>query len=123
MSDITGTVIELKDFLFDINTQITIKYNGKKHPVLTFEKGRVLIIPDYQREMRWKKETLFSLMNDISHGNKFLGNIILSSANDKDFYIIDGQQRLVSLNMLVNFIKFEYGSEINDIENLIDIIK
>ena len=47
----------------------------------------------------------------------------MSSANDKDFYIIDGQQRLVSLNMLVNFIKFEYGSEINDIENLVETIK
>ena len=121
MSDITGTVIKLRDFLFDVDTQITIKYNGKKHPVLTFEKGRVLTIPDYQREIRWKKETLFSLMNDNSHGNKFLCNIILSSSNDKDFYIIDGQQRLVSLNMLVNYIKFEYGSEINDIESLVEI--
>ena len=121
MSEITGTVIKLRDFLFDVDTQITIKYNGQKHPVLTFAKGRILSIPDYQREIRWKKETLFALMNDISHGNKFLGNIILSSANDKDYYIIDGQQRLVSLNMLVNFIKFEYASEINDIESLVEI--
>lgn len=121
MSEITGTVIKLRDFLFDVDTQITIKYNGQKHPVLTFSKGRILSIPDYQREIRWKKETLFALMNDIFHRSKFLGNIILSSANDKDFYIIDGQQRLVSLNMLVNFIKFEYASEINDIENLVEI--
>ena len=35
MSDITGTVIKLRDFLFDVDTQITIKYNGKKHPVLS----------------------------------------------------------------------------------------
>ena len=83
MSEITGTVIKLRDFLFYGDTQITIKYNGQKHPVLTFAKGRILSIPDYQREIRWKKETLFALMNDISHGNKFLGNIILSSANDK----------------------------------------
>ena len=121
MSEITGTVIKLRDFLFDVDTQITIKYNGQKHPVLTFAKGRILSIPDYQREIRWKKETLFALMNDISHGNKFLGNIILSSASDKDYYIIDGQQRLVSLNMLVNYIKFNYESEINDIEKLVDI--
>ncbi len=121
MSEIMGTVIKLRDFLFDVDTQITIKYNGQKHPVLTFAKGRILSIPDYQREIRWKKETLFALMNDISHGNKFLGNIILSSANDKDYYIIDGQQRLVSLNMLVNFIRFEYASEINDIESLVEI--
>lgn len=121
MSEITGTVIKLRDFLFDVDTQITIKYNGQKHPILAFAKGRILSIPDYQREIRWKKETLFALMNDISHGNKFLGNIILSSANDRDYYIIDGQQRLVSLNMLVNYIKFEYQDEINDIEKLVDI--
>ena len=121
MSEITGTVIKLRDFLFDVDTQITIKYNGQKHPILAFAKGRILSIPDYQREIRWKKETLFALINDISHGNKFLGNIILSSANDRDYYIIDGQQRLVSLNMLVNYIKFEYQDEINDIEKLVDI--
>lgn len=121
MSEITGTVIKLRDFLFDVDTQITIKYNGQKHPILTFAKGRILSIPDYQREIRWKKETLFALMNDISHGNKFLGNIILSCDSDKDYYIIDGQQRLVSLNMLVNYIKFKYESEINDIEKLVDI--
>lgn len=121
MSEITGTVIKLRDFLFDVDTKITIKYNGQKHPILAFAKGRILSIPDYQREIRWKKETLFALMNDISHGNKFLGNIILSSANDRDYYIIDGQQRLVSLNMLVNYIKFEYQDEINDIEKLVDI--
>lgn len=39
MSDITGTVIELKDFLFDINTQITIKYNGKNTLCLHLKKG------------------------------------------------------------------------------------
>ena len=49
-----------------------------EHSILAFAKGRILSIPDYQREIRWKKETLFALMNDISHGNKFLGNIILS---------------------------------------------
>ena len=30
MSEITGTVIKLRDFLFDVDTQITIKYNGQK---------------------------------------------------------------------------------------------
>lgn len=121
MPEITGTVIKLRDFLFDVKTEISIKYNNKKYPVITFEKGRSLSIPDYQREIRWKKETLFDLMNDIYHCDKFLGNIILSSVGDNDYYIIDGQQRLVSLNMLVNYIKFEYGTEINDIEELVKI--
>lgn len=36
MSEITGTVIKLRDFLFDVDSQITIKYSDKKHPVLSF---------------------------------------------------------------------------------------
>lgn len=60
-------------------------------------------------------------MNDISNGTKFLGNIILSARNEKDFYIIDGQQRIVSLNMLVNYIKFNYGTQIDDVGELVEI--
>lgn len=56
MPEITGTVIKLRDFLFDVKMEITIKYNNKNYPVITFEKGRSLSIPDYQREIRWKKK-------------------------------------------------------------------
>lgn len=48
MSDITGTVIKLKDFLFNIATEIKIKYNGDNYPVLYFKEGRKLSVPDYQ---------------------------------------------------------------------------
>ena len=106
MQEITGTIINLNDFLFNIPTNIKIKYNGKACPIVDLKEGRILSVPDYQREIRWEKETLFALMNDISNGAKFLGNVILSAVNEKDFYIIDGQQRIVSLNMLVNYIKF-----------------
>ncbi len=121
MQDITGTIIKIKDFLFNIETEVKIKYNNESFPVLKFEKDRVLSIPDYQREIRWEKENLFALMNDISNGAKFLGNIILSSVNNKTFLIIDGQQRLISLNMLVNYIKHRYGDEIDDIGDLVEI--
>ena len=121
MQEITGTIINLNDFLFNIPTNIKIKYNGKACPIVDLKEGRILSVPDYQREIRWEKETLFALMNDISNGAKFLGNVILSAMNEKDFYIIDGQQRIVSLNMLVNYIKFNYGTEIDDSEELVEI--
>ena len=38
MSEITGTVIKLRDFLFDVDTQITIKYNGQSTPSLHLQK-------------------------------------------------------------------------------------
>lgn len=121
MSNIKGTVTNLRQFLFNVESEIKIEHNGTKHPVLYFKKDRVLSVPNYQREIRWQKETLFSLMNDISRGAKFLGNIILSSSGDKDYEIIDGQQRLVSLNMLVTYIKSQYSKQITDIDDLITI--
>lgn len=60
-------------------------------------------------------------MNDISRGSKFLGNIILSSSGEKDFEIIDGQQRLVSLNMLITYIKSHYSKQITDVDELVTI--
>lgn len=121
MSNIKGTVTNLRQFLFNVESEIKIEHNGTKHPVLYFKKDRVLSVPNYQREIRWQKETLFSLMNDISRGAKFLGNIILSTSGDKDYEIIDGQQRLVSLNMLVTYIKSQYSKQITDIDDLITI--
>ena len=103
MANITGTIISLKNFLFDKETQITFKDKGIDIPVLFFRKDRVISVPDYQREIRWQKETLFALMNDISHKEKFLGNIILSAENNKDYQIIDGQQRVVSLHMISSY--------------------
>ena len=121
MSNIKGTVTTLRQFLFNVESEVKTEVNGIKYPIIYFKKDRILSVPDYQREIRWQKETLFSLMNDISRGSKFLGNIILSSFGEKDFEIIDGQQRLVSLNMLITYIKSHYAEQITDIDELVTI--
>ena len=121
MSNIKGTIATLRQFLFNIESKITTEVNGNKYPIIYFKKGRVLSVPNYQREIRWQKETLFALMSDISRGPKFLGNIILSSYGEKDYEIIDGQQRIVCLNMLITYIKSHYSKEISDIGELVTI--
>lgn len=121
MSEIRGTLVELKDFLFNVETKVFIEYNGNKYTVFNFAKDRVLIVPDYQREIRWTKENLLSLIKDIFDSQKFLGNIIVANCGDNRYEIIDGQQRLVMLNMLVNYIKNTYGEQINDIDELVNI--
>lgn len=121
MGSIKGTIVVLKDFMFDTETSIKTEYQGELFPTLIFKKGRILFVPNYQREIRWEKETLFSLMNDIYHGGKFLGNIILSSCGDKNYEIIDGQQRLVSLNMLILYIKQNYPDQSTDIGAMVPI--
>lgn len=121
MQKIKGTVISIGDFLFNKNTSVTTEIAGKTQNVIRLKKGRKLFIPDYQREIRWTKEILFSLMNDIAHNSKFLGNIILSHKDEKNFEIIDGQQRIVSLLMLVDYIRENYEKEITDIEETVEV--
>lgn len=121
MSNIKGTITTLRQFLFNVESEVKTEVNGVKYPIIFFKKDRILSVPDYQREIRWQKETLFSLMNDISRGSKLLGNIILSSSGEKDFEIIDGQQRLVSLNMLITYIKSHYSKQITDVDELVTI--
>lgn len=121
MSNIKGTITTLRQFLFNVESEVTTEVNGEKYPIIYFKKDRIMSIPNYQREIRWQKETLFALMNDISRGPKFLGNIILSSSGEKDYEIIDGQQRLVSLNMLITYIKSHYAQQITDIGDLVTI--
>ena len=121
MSNIKGTITTLRQFLFNVESEVTTEVNGEKYPIIYLKKDRIMSVPNYQREIRWQKETLFALMNDISRGPKFLGNIILSSSGEKDYEIIDGQQRLVSLNMLITYIKSHYAQQITDIGDLVTI--
>lgn len=50
MQGITGTIIKLRDFLFNISTNINIKHNGESCPVMWFKKDRVMFVRDYQRD-------------------------------------------------------------------------
>lgn len=121
MSKIRGTTIELKKFIFDVKSDIKVFINGQPLPVFNFEKGRKLKIPDYQREIRWSKEVVIQLINDLNHKEKFLGNVIITPLGNDIFEIIDGQQRITVLMMIINYIKNKYSEEINDLENLVEL--
>ena len=74
-------------------------------------KEKQYFIEDYQREYRWEKKHITDLIEDLtekflnSNGEDhyFLGSIIISNRDGKDF-IIDGQQRLTSLTLLLIYI-------------------
>ena len=75
-------------------------------------------IDEYQREYKWEKENIEELLNDLQakfnsdykpsdettavsgYGEYFLGSIIASKRNGKN-YLIDGQQRVTSLTLLL----------------------
>lgn len=75
----------------------------------------------YQREYKWGKKQVQELIDDLTqnfledyelghersevanYGHYFLGSIIISQRNEKEF-IIDGQQRLTTLTLLLIFL-------------------
>jgi uncharacterized protein with ParB-like and HNH nuclease domain len=75
-------------------------------------------IDEYQREYKWEKENIGELLSDLqgkffshykpgdettavsAYGEYFLGSIIVSKRNGKN-YLIDGQQRVTSLTLLL----------------------
>lgn len=63
-------------------------------------KDKIYTIPSYQREYSWKQEHCEALLNDIQENdsNYFIGSIIwVENTNE----VIDGQQRLTSINLLL----------------------
>ena len=87
MSNIKGTIVNVKDFL--ALDAVNIRITGASESIFTLEEGRSYVIPDFQREIRWTPENLIELMNDIFHQSKFLGNIILTRSESKRYAIID----------------------------------
>ncbi|MEA5624304.1 DUF262 domain-containing HNH endonuclease family protein [Nostoc sp. UHCC 0251] len=71
--------------------------------------GRAYRVPPFQRDYSWEEENWEDLWQDIwaLHNNPdsshFMGAIVLqnSGTSDKEFIIIDGQQRLATLSIVV----------------------
>ena len=60
MSNIKGTIVNVKDFL--ALDAVNIRITGASESIFTLEEGRSYVIPDFQREIRWTPENLIELM-------------------------------------------------------------
>lgn len=113
MADILGTIVNIKDFLSIEAKEVTIDNgDGEEKKVFTLINGRKYIIPAFQREIRWSKENLNALIQDVKDRVKFLGNVILAQGETGEYLIIDGQQRLSVLIIILHYIKHVWGDEI-----------
>ena len=71
-----------------------------------------LIIPDYQRNYCWEDKQVNDLWNsliEIPNDNNsayHLGTIILQKTEDGSYAVIDGQQRLVTLSLIVKALNY-----------------
>jgi len=98
--------------------------DGKGRTVRELLAGRKYSIDYYQREYKWQTKQVAELIDDLSakflesyetghersavadYGHYFLGSIIVSDKDGQKF-IIDGQQRLTTLTLLLNFLQHE----------------
>lgn len=85
------------------------------------------IIPPYQRAYSWDKEQCEVLFDDLKNAfmingdqGYFLGNIVLAKSSEKRniLEVIDGQQRLITLTLLIKALSFLLQKNI-DLKNII----
>ena len=73
--------------------------------------SNTLIIPDYQRNYCWEKKQLSDLwlsLKDVVESKKYhLGTIILLKNPNGNYAIIDGQQRLVTLTLILDSLGYK----------------
>ena len=68
--------------------------------------GRKYAVPAYQRDYSWSEEQWEDLWNDITDLTKssdeyhYMGTLVMESAGDREFLVINGQQRLITLSIL-----------------------
>lgn len=74
--------------------------NAKNTTIYEFLKNsNQIIIPRYQRSYSWEKKNVETLMNDVKD-NYYIGNIIEYCINN-DKEIVDGQQRLITIFLIL----------------------
>ena len=68
--------------------------------------GKIYNVPPYQRDYAWTEAEWDDLWNDIlelrreSDGRHYMGALVVQGKTDRDFVVIDGQQRLATISIL-----------------------
>ncbi|MEN9569767.1 MAG: hypothetical protein RL172_998 [Bacteroidota bacterium] len=70
--------------------------------------GKIYFVPQFQRDYSWEQDHLDDLWNDLvttykRNDARYMGSIVLQikgDSSDKQFWIIDGQQRFTTLSLL-----------------------
>ena len=73
--------------------------------------GNNLVIPDYQRNYCWEDKqvkALWKSLKEIPNESEYhLGTIILQKDHNSNYAVIDGQQRLVTLTLIVRELHYQ----------------
>ena len=97
-------MMTINDFLKNEDYQYSIK-TKMGELLIKFPHNRCYSIPAYQREIRWNNENVDMLLNDLKHGKKFLGTILINQLAEGIYDIIDGQQRISVFLLIIQYLK------------------
>lgn len=68
--------------------------------------GKAFRVPPYQRDYSWREEQWDDLWNDLielrgnADARHYMGALVVEARTDREFLIIDGQQRMATLSIL-----------------------
>lgn len=96
--------------MFFANPHSKLTVRGKNMSTLYIKKiedivreDQSFVIPSYQRWYKWGKEEVKLLIDDISKGESeyCLQTLVLKENKDSSFNVVDGQQRLRTINLML----------------------
>lgn len=94
----------VKELFCADEVELFAKTSGGRKLYVPLDEDRIYIVPGYQREIRWSIENVQILIDDLKKGHKFLGTITFSTSKEKEFEIIDGQQRITVITLMLNYL-------------------
>lgn len=110
--DIVGTTMTISNYLSKSEAQLSVQAGHPQKQEIVLPENRKYRIPLFQRELRWNEANVNVLLADLSKGERFLGNIILSIRSEGICEIIDGQQRTTIIRMILECVRKKYSDEI-----------
>lgn len=98
---------------------------ARKSSILELLSFSNLAIPDYQRPYKWTKRNIEELLTDIfkaieearKYGDSYkyrIGTILLHSDQDGKQYIVDGQQRIISIALVCLYLQPTFHSDLTE---------
>lgn len=113
MQNVSG-IISVGDIMSKEKLTLSSKVGTRRPKDIELDNDRIYIVPGYQREIRWSPENVQVLLDDLSDGYKFLGTITLCTYNEKEYEVIDGQQRLTVIKAILYCMHERMGEKVDE---------
>jgi len=81
--------------------------------------GKMYSVPPYQRDYSWSEEQWEDLWNDIVglipdiQNHHYMGALVIQGKSDREFIVIDGQQRLATLSLFALAVIHKLNTMVN----------